>query len=441
MSRPETRYAYNGGVALAYQVVGARGPDLLFAPGSFTHVEHLWEEPQVARFLTRLAAFSRLVVMDPRGLGLSDRMTEPPSMDERVGDLLAVLDAAGAEQATLFGNADTGPPCIAAAVHHPDRVSGLILLGSYAMAGWSDDNSMGWGEEAWQQFVSTVRQSWGSTDAFERSAPSVRDDPEFRQWQATLQRLGASPSAAILLGQMTRATDVRELLPRVGVPTLVMHRAGDRVNSIEHGHYLTEHIPGARWVELPGEDFVIWAGDTDAIADEIEEFLTGSRSGAEPTRVVATVMFTDIVDSTSRARLLGDRAWADLLEAHNQRVRVALRRFGGREIDTAGDGFLASFTSPTMAIRSARAAIESVGEIGVDIRVGIHTGECELVGDKIRGVAVHVGARVAAKAVAGEILVSQTVRDLVAGTPIEFEDRGEHELKGVAGAWRLFAVR
>jgi class 3 adenylate cyclase len=240
---------------------------------------------------------------------------------------------------------------------------------------------------------------------------------------------------------MTRATDVRELLPRVAVPTLVMHRVGDRVNSVDHGRYLTEHIPGSRWVELPGEDFVVWAGDTEAIAEEIEEFLTGARTGAEPTRVVATVMFTDVVGSTARARSLGDRAWADLLEAHNQRVRGALRRIGGREIDTAGDGFLASFTSPTSAIRCARAAIESVHEIGVDIRVGIHTGECEVVGDKLRGIAVHIGARVAAKAGPGEILVSQTVQRLMAGSPIEFEDWGEHELKGVPGAWRLFAVR
>ena len=442
MSRPETRYAYNGDVAIAYQVVGLDGPDLLFAPGSFTHLEHQWEEPRVARFLTRLASFSRLVVMDPRGLGLSDRVTEPPSMDERVADLLAVLDAAGSERATLFGNADTGPPCIATAVHHPDRVAGLILFGTYATAMWNDDYPLGWGEEDWQQFRRTVRQSWGSTDAFnEIGSPSVGGDEGFRQWQATLMRLGASPSAAILLGEMTRATDVRELLPRVAVRTLVMHRVGDRVNSVDHGRYLTEHIPGSRWVELPGEDFVIWAGDTDAIAEEIEEFLTGTRTGAEPTRVVATVLFTDVVGSTARARSLGDRAWADLLEAHNQRVRGSLRRFGGREIDTAGDGFLASFTSPTTAIRCARVAIESVREIGVDIRVGIHTGECEVVGDKLRGIAVHIGARVAAKAGAGEILVSQTVQSLIAGAPIELEDRGEHELKGVPGAWRLFAVR
>ncbi len=440
MTRPRTAYAYDGGVAIAYQVVGSAGPDLLFVPGGFTHLEHQWEEPRVERFLSRLAGFSRLIMMDPRGLGLSDRVTTVPTMDERVGDLLAVLDGAGSERAVLFGNADTGPPCIAAALRHPDRVAGLVLVGTYAAATWSEDYPLGWTEEAWREFRENVRGRWGSVGAFENAAPSAAGDEAFRQWQATLLRLGASPSAAILLGEMTRATDVRELLSSVAVPTLIMHRAGDRVNTVGHGWYLAEHIPGARWVELPGEDFLIWAGDTDAIADEVEEFLTGERSGPEPMRVVVTVMFTDVVGSTERARVLGDRAWADLLEAHHQRIRAQLRRFGGREIDTAGDGFLASFTSPTAAIRCARAMIEAVGEIGVDIRVGLHTGECEVVGEKLRGIAVHVGARVAANAGAGEILVSQTIRDVMAGGEIEFADRGTHELRGVPGEWRLFAV-
>jgi class 3 adenylate cyclase len=239
---------------------------------------------------------------------------------------------------------------------------------------------------------------------------------------------------------MTKAVDVRPLLPQVSVPTLVMHRSGDRVNPAGLGRDLAERIPGARWVELPGDDFVLWAGDLDALADEIEEFLTGRRGGAEPTRVVATVVFTDVVGSTERARELGDRAWADLLEAHNTRVRAELARFGGREIDTAGDGFLASFTSPTQAIRCSRTVMRAVREIGVDIRIGIHTGECESVDGKLRGIAVHTGARVASLAGAGEILVSQTVRDLMAGGGIEFEDRGTHALKDVPGEWRLFAV-
>jgi class 3 adenylate cyclase len=253
-------------------------------------------------------------------------------------------------------------------------------------------------------------------------------------------RVGASPRAILLLGEMTRSVDVRPLLTQIAVPTLVMHRVGDRINDVDLGRYLADRIPGARWVELPGDDFLLWAGDLDAIVDEVEEFLTGHRGGAEPTRIVATVMFTDIVGSTERARALGDRAWADLLERHNARVKAELRRFDGREIDTAGDGFLASFVSPASAISCARAVIGSMHEIGVELRIGLHSGEFDVVGDKLRGMGVHIGARVASKAGAGETLVSQTVKDLVAGSGIEFRDRGLHELKGVPGAWHLYSV-
>ncbi len=383
MNRPQTSYAWNEGTALAYQVVGSSGPDLLFVPGSVTHLEVLWEEPRVSRFLNRLASFSRLILMDPRGLGLSDRLTEVPTLDERVADLLSVLDAARSKRAALFGNADTGPACIAVGALHPDRVSGLVLCGTYAKASWSEDYPIGWTDEEWAEFERFVKADWGTET---------------------------------LLGEMTRSVDVRPLLPRITVPTLVMHRIGDRVNPIEHGRFLAEQIPGARWVELPGEDFVLWAGNTDTIVDEVEEFLTGRRGGAEPTHVVATLMFTDVVGSTEQARALGDREWANLLEAHNARVRAELRRFGGREIDTAGDGFLASFDSPAAAIRCAGAVLDSVRAIGVDLRIGLHTGECDVVGDKLRGIAVHIGARVASTAGAGEILVSQTVKDLVART-------------------------
>jgi class 3 adenylate cyclase len=440
VNRPKTSYAWNDGTALAYQVVGASGPDLLLVPGSVSHLEVLWDEPRVHRFLTRFAGFCRLIIMDPRGLGLSDRLTEMPTMEERVEDLLSVLDAAESERATLFGSADTGPPCIAAAVSHPERVGGLILLGTYAKASRSDDYPWGWTEEEWGDFDRYVKDDWGTSVRQDLIAPSMAGDAAFLQWSATLMRLGASPRAILLLGEMTRSVDVRPLLPKITVPTLVMHRVGDRINEADHGRYLADRIPRARWVELPGEDFLLWAGDTDRIVDEVEEFLTGRRGGAEPTRVVATVMFTDVVGSTARARALGDRAWADLLEVHNARVRAELRRFGGREIDTAGDGFLAAFDSPASAIKCARAVLGSVHEIGVDLRIGLHTGECDVVGDKLRGIAVHIGARVASKAGAGETLVSQTVKDLVAGSGIEFQDRGLHELKGVPGEWRLYAV-
>jgi class 3 adenylate cyclase len=441
VSRPSTSYAYNGATALAYQVVGTSGPDLLLVPGSVTHLEVLWDEPRVARFLTRLASFSRLILMDPRGLGLSDRLTEVPSLNERVADLIAVLDAAQSTSATLFGTSDTGPACIAAAVANGGRVDGLILLGTYAKGGWSEDYPLGWTDDEFADFQRRVREDWGRPERMSSdAAPSMASDAAFMQWVATLYRLGASPGAVLLLGEMTHAVDVRSQLPEVAVPTLVMHRVGDLINSVEHGRYLAEHIPGARWVELPGDNFVLWAGDTDAIVDAVEEFMTGRRSGAAATRIVATVMFTDVVGSTERAVALGDRAWADLLELHNTRVRAQLRRFGGREIDTAGDGFLAWFEAPSVALECAREVLGSVADIGVDLRVGIHTGECEVAAEKLRGTAIHIGARVAAQAGPREILVSQTVRDLLAGSGIDFHDRGTRELKGIPGEWRLYST-
>jgi class 3 adenylate cyclase/alpha-beta hydrolase superfamily lysophospholipase len=442
VSQRETSYAWNDGTALAYQVAStsSAGPDLLFAPGSVTHLEVLWQEPRVERFLSRVAGFSRLILMDPRGLGLSDRLTDVPTLDERVGDLLAVLDAAGSERAALFGNADTGPPCIATAVRHPDRVSHLILCGTWARSTWSDDYPYGWTDEDWSEFERFVREDWGRPESPRDAALSGAHDQAFRNWYATLMRQGASPRAVLMLGEMSRAVDVRSLLPRVAVPTLVMHRTGDRVVEVGNGRYLADRIPGARWVELAGEDFVLWAGDTDTIADEMEEFLTGRRIGSEATRIVTTVMFTDVVGSTARAGALGDSAWSDLIRAHDSRLRAELHRFGGREIDTAGDGFFASFTSPTAAIRCAQAVQATVRELGVKVRIGLHTGECEVAGEKLRGIAVHIGSRVAGKAHAGEVLVSQTVRDIATGTAFVFEDAGEHELKGVPDRWHLYRV-
>ena len=319
VANPTTEYAWNDGTAIAYQMAGAIGPELLFIPGSVTHIEMLWQQPRVSRFLKRLGSFCRLVLMDPRGLGLSDRLTEVPTIDERVADLLAVLDAAGCERATLFGNADTGPACIAAAALHPDRVSGLILCGTFARATPAEGYPWGWTQEEWEDFQQRVKAGWGREETFEEVDPSVADDEDFRQWYGTMMRVGASPSAMLLLGHMTQNVDVRPLLPQVAVPTLVMHRTADPVNPVGMGRYVAERIPGARWVELPGEDFALWAGDIDSIADEVQEFMTGRRSGAEPTRVVATVMFTDVVQSTERAGAMGDRAWADLLESHHAR--------------------------------------------------------------------------------------------------------------------------
>jgi len=442
VTAPHTSYAWNEGTALAYQIVGSSpGPDLLFAPGSVTHLEVLWQEPTVSRFLTRLAGFSRLILMDPRGLGMSDRLTDVPTLEERVADVIAVLDGAESERAALFGNADTGPPAIAAAVAHPERVSSLILCGTYAKGRASDDYPMGWTDDEWLDFQRWVRDDWGKeAETLRDVAPTRFDDEAFRRWWATLMRLGASPRAVLLLGEMTRSADVRDLLPRVTVPTLVMHRVGDRVNDVATGRYLAERIPGARTVELPGDEFALWAGDLTTLADEIEEFLTGHRGGPAATKVVLTLMFTDIVASTERARTLGDSAWADLLAKHDALVRAELRRFGGQEIDTAGDGFFVSFASPTSAIHCARAVNEAATRLGIQIRIGLHTGECDVIGGKPRGIAVHIGARVAAAAGAGEVLISQTVRDLIAGSGESLEDVGEHDLKGVPDRWRLYRV-
>jgi class 3 adenylate cyclase len=440
VTTPATSYAWNEGTALAYQVVGDAGPDLLFVPGSVTHLEVLWQRASVERFLRRLAGFSRLVLMDPRGLGLSDRLTDVPSLDERVADLIAVLDAAGSTTAALFGNADTGPACIAAAARHPDRVSHLVLCGTYAKGAWSEDYPFGWRDQEWTEFARFVREEWGKDESSNDVAPSAAGDDGFRRWYSTLMRQGASPRAVLLLAEMTMAVDVRDLLPGIVAPTLVMHRVGDRVNDVGHGRFLAERILGARWVELPGEDFVLWAGDTGAIADELEEFLTGRRVGPASTRVVVTVMFTDVVGSTARADAIGDRAWADLVEEHGARVRKEVERFGGREIDDAGDGLFAAFDSATSALRCAQAVRATVAELGVELRIGLHTGECELVGDKLRGIGVHIGARVSSAAGPGEILVSQTVKDVATGSGFRFEDVGEHELKGVPDRWRLHRV-
>jgi class 3 adenylate cyclase len=362
-------------------------------------------------------------------------------MEERVTDVLAVLDAAGSEHATLFGNADSGPPCIATAARHAARVDRLILLGTYAKGFPGEDYPIGWSDVESAEFKEFVRGAWGTSARMSLIAPSAAGDEAFIQWLLTLNRLGASPRAAIVLGEMSKQVDVRHLLPDIEAPTLVMHRSGDPLNSPEHGRFLAAHIRNAVYRELPGDDFVMWAGDIDAIADEVEEFITGHRGGREPNRMLATVAFTDVVGSTRRAAELGDRAWSDLLETHNARIRDELRRFGGREIDTAGDGFFVAFDSPAVAIRWATAAINAMREIGVEVRIGLHTGECEVVDGRLRGVAVHIGARVGSTAGAGEVLVSETVKQLVVGSGIEFDDRGEHDLKGVEGRWRLYAVR
>src|SRR5438067_10555893 len=442
---PETRYARSGDVNIAYQVTGQGARDLVYVPGWVSNIELMWEEPAMARFLDRLATFSRLILFDKRGTGLSDRVSnnELPTLEQRMDDVRAVLEAVGSERAALFGHSEGGNMCVLFAATYPERTSALITLGCFAKRRDPDDDYP-WAPTAEnrEESVEDVEQNWGRLrpEDVEYYAPSRVGDEQFVRNLEQYLRRAASPGAAAALLRMNSYIDVREVLPTIRVPTLVLHRTGDHDVNVAEGRYLAAKIPGAHFVELPGDDHWISAGDHDEIADEIEEFLTGTRPVPELDRVLATVLFTDIVGSTERAAMLGDRRWRELLSTHDAVVRRELDRFRGREVDTAGDGFLAAFDGPARAVRCAMAAGESVRDLGVEIRAGIHTGECELDGPKIRGIAVHTGARIASLAGAGEILVSQTVKDLVSGSGLAFDDRGVHELKGVPGEWRVYAA-
>jgi len=438
---PTAKYAKSADVHIAYQVVGEGAQNLVLVPGWVSHIEYAWEDPSCSHFLRRLASFSRLILLDRRGTGLSDRVSELPTLEQRMDDVRAVMDAAGAERAALFGLSEGGPMCLTFAATYPSRTSALMLYGTFARLVQAPDYPIGVPAELFAQFLELVEKSWGtgsmSADYF---APSLARDEAFRQSWARFERLGVSPAGIKALLRITQDTDARSALSVIRVPTLIMHREGDRVIRVEAARYIAERIQGAKYVELPGPDHFPWAGDTDAILDEVEEFLTGARRGQEPDRVLATVMFTDIVGATERAVALGDRRWRDLLDSHHTVIREQLTRFRGREIDTAGDGFLAAFDGPARGVRCAGAIVREMRRLGLEIRAGLHTGECEILGDKLSGIAVHTGARVASLAGAGEVLVSGTVKDLVAGSGIAFEDRGVQVLKGLPGEWHLYAV-
>jgi pimeloyl-ACP methyl ester carboxylesterase len=436
----DTRYARSGDAHIAYQVVGDANLDLVLLPGAFSHVEHQWEEPSFARFLHRLASFSRLIVLDVRGTGLSDRAADLPTLEEQIDDVLAVLDAVGSERAVLFGVSQGGGLASLFAATHPSRTTALVLFGAYARSVWADDFPWGRKPEDYDRLLRLADEGWGTGIFLPLVAPSVADDASFKVWWAKQERLSGSPGAIQAFLRVQREADVRHVLPAIQAPTLIIQRREDAYRRVEHGRYLAEAIPGATYVELSGRDNLPYVGDQDAVLDEVQEFLTGVRHVAEPDRVLATVLFTDIVGATARAAELGDRAWRDLLERHNAVVRRELERTRGREVDTAGDGFLATFDGPARAIRSAHAIAERVQTLALDVRSGLHTGEVELVGEHVRGIAVHIGARTAALAGPGEVLVTSTVKDLVAGSGIEFEDRGERALKGVPGHWRVFRV-
>jgi pimeloyl-ACP methyl ester carboxylesterase len=436
----ETSYADSDGVSIAYQVHGEGPVDLVLVPGFVSQVELLWEEPGVARFLRRLTAFSRLLVFDKRGQGLSDRPGPPPTLEESMDDLKAVVDAARFERPALLGISEGGPMSTLYAATHPERLSGLILFGTFARMLEAPDFPAGTTEEALNRWGEVVQRDWGKAVALNVWAPSRVGDREFERWWARLLRQGTSPAGAIALMDLYREMDVRSILPAIDVPTLVMHRAGDRMVSVAQGRYLAEAIRGARYVELAGEDHLPFAGELDPILEEVEEFLLGSRGAAESERALATILFTDIVGSTERAAELGDRGWRALLERHDAAVRHQLSLHRGREVKTMGDGFLATFDGPARAIRCARAVQDEVSGLGIEVRAGIHTGEVELIGDDVGGMAVNIGARIGAIAGAGEVLVSSTVRELVVGSGLEFVDRGSKTLKGAPGEWRLFAI-
>jgi class 3 adenylate cyclase len=440
MEIPETRYARSGDVNIAYQVFGAGALDLVYVPGWVSHVEEAWEDPELAALLRRLGSFARVIVFDKRGTGLSDRVPVErlPTLEERMDDVRAVMDAAGSRRAALFGASEGGNMSLLFAATYPDRTTALVTFGIYAKRIWSEDYP--WAPRPAERAaeIESVEREWGRID-LSGIAPGA--SPETNERLARYMRHSASPGAAAALLRMNTQIDVREVLPSIRVPTLMLQRVGDRDVHIDEARWIASRIPGARLVELPGDMHIQWLGETEEFLGEIEEFLTGVRPTHVPDRVLATVVFTDLVGSTETAVRLGDEQWGELLIRHHELVRRELAHHRGIEVDTAGDGFMARFDGPARAIRCACAIVEGVRtELGLDVRAGIHTGECELVGEKVAGIAVHTGARVAALAQPGEVVVSSTVRDLVAGSGIDFTDRGRTELKGVPGEWQLWSV-
>jgi pimeloyl-ACP methyl ester carboxylesterase len=442
MQQAKTKYTRSGDIHIAYQAVGEGPLDLVYVPGWVSHVELAWEEPTLARFLRRLASFSRLIAFDKRGTGLSDRVTNDqlPTLEERMDDLRAVMDAVGSERAALCGVSEGGNLCALFAATYPERTTALVMCGAFAKRIWSPDYPWAQTPEERELAYEMVENEWGSMMDLSHYVPSKINDEAFAQRLAKYFRHSASPGAAVALLRMNTEIDIRAILPTIRVPTLVIHRTGDRDANVEEGRWLAARIAGARFTELPGEDHFPWVGDQDAILDEIQEFLTGVRPTPESDRELSTLLFTDIAGSTELITRLGDQAWQELLERHHAMVREELARFRGREVDTAGDGFFATFDGPARAVRCALSVVGAAQQLGIKIRAGLHTGEIQVMGPKISGIALHIGARVAAIAKPGEVLVSSTVKDLVAGSNIRFADHGTHVLKGVSGEWHLFAA-
>jgi class 3 adenylate cyclase len=437
--RPQTRYARSGDVHIAYQVFGEGELDIVMVPGFTSHVELVWEHEPAARGLEGLASFARVITFDRRGSGLSDPVAEAPTLEQRMDDVRAVMDAAGSERAALIGISEGASMSILFAATYPDRAQALVSCGGLARSTAAEDYPWATPADALvESGVELIAPHWGEGAIVEIAAPSQADNPDTRAFWARMERASVSPGMLASLVQMFLDIDVRHVVPSVHVPTLVLHRRHDRLVNVRNGRWLAEHLPNAKLVELPGDDHVLWYQHPEVTFGEIHEFLTGARYEPVPDRVLATVLFTDIVDSTKTAAELGDSRWRGVLERHQGAVRRALERFGGREVKSTGDGFLATFDGPARAIRCARAILDDSEGDGVRVRAGLHTGECEVMGDDIGGMAVHIAARVSALAGPSEVLVSRTVRDLVAGSGLEFSDRGAHELKGVPDTWELY---
>jgi class 3 adenylate cyclase len=437
---PTARYAKSGDVHIAYIVEGDGPVDVVWVPPWISQCEHLWTEPSLAAALERMTSFCRLISFDRRGAGLSDPLLGAPTLEEQMDDVLAVMDAAGSERAAIVATLEGGPMGMLFAATHPDRVSALVLYSTFARATWAPDYDWAWRPEERSASQDELVRHWGEGAIAVGVAPSRMNDPEFLEWAGRLERLAASPGTIGRIFEIIGKFDVRHVLPSIRVPTLVLHRRSDTFIKFEHSRYIAQKIPGARLVELEGSDNLFSIGDVEALLGEMEEFLTGARHEREPDRMLATVLFTDICDSTKRAAELGDSGWRKLLEQHDAMVRRALERHRGREIKHTGDGFLATFDGPARGIRCAASIAEGVRTLGIEIRSGLHTGECEVMNGDLGGLAVHIGARVMACAGPGEVLVSSTVKDLVVGSGIGFEERGARELKGVPGEWHLFAV-
>ncbi|RBY85671.1 adenylate/guanylate cyclase domain-containing protein [Blastococcus sp. TF02A-30] len=439
---PSTRYARSGELSIAYQVVGDGPLDLVAAPGFISHLDWNWQEPALRRFLQRLAEFSRLILFDKRGTGLSDPVPGPATLEERTDDLRAVMDAAGSERAALLGVSEGGAMAMLFAAQHPERTRALVLYGAYPRIVRAPDFPEGVDAEVMAAMLSRLVERWGEGSGLGAWAPDHRQDPALRAWWGTLQRMGASPGMARRMFELYPRIDLRDVLGTIRVPTLVLHRRGDRMIPLGVGRYLAEHIAGARMVELDGADHLFFLGDTETPLAEIEGFLTGSRPAPDPGgTVLATVLFADVAGSTELAARVGDAAWRGIRQRFLDLVRAELDRYGGAEVDVAGDGLLATFPGPARAIRCALAMQEAAGAAGVRLRVGVHAGEVQrLDGGQVAGLAVHIGARVMAEAEPGEVLVSGTVKDLVVGSGLAFAERGVRTLRGVPGSWPLFAA-